>query len=298
MNDKYDGPAVVAATDIELSELAGRRFTICTGERRVVAASDPEKYAELRHVVTDIVPKLSRSAPLAEQLTAAEVDRLRPYLKQLDAIGVLLFPTVDITTAADRRLYSFICRRATDPDQVYAAVRAKRVELSGTAELTGAAGQALAAQGIRVGPGDAPPALTVVASVGEEPLLAANREACRDGRALLPILVGPHQVRLGPWTVPGETACLTCFGPGADGAPATCSRGWLTLQPGCAGWVGGLVAHLVLRAFVPSGGHHPWGTVTTVDAVRGEQAVVRAWRDPYCPDCASRAPLAQEWVEA
>ena len=45
------------------------------------------------------------------------------------------------------------------------------------------------------------------------------------------------------------------------------------------------------------GPEHPWGQLTTLDAGTGEQRVVRAWRDPYCPVCARRAPVAQEWVE-
>ncbi|AYA15578.1 hypothetical protein DCW30_23345 [Streptomyces alfalfae] len=59
---------------------------------------------------------------------------------------------------------------------------------------------------------------------------------------------------------------------------------------------GGLIAHLALRSLLPMGAEHAWGRVTTLDVSTGEPSSVTTRRDPFCPDCVTRAPAAREWV--
>ena len=293
-----DTEIAVGAVDTELTELGGGRFEIICGARRFVVEATGEQWTALRDVITAIVPKLRRSAPIGDQLDADELRAVRPYLKQLAAFGVVLFPRVDIDTPAQRRLYSFLARRSDEADRIYASIQRKTIEITGPAAVAEPIRDALSAQGLSVADNAADPALTVVVSTADrDALMAANERNCRDGRSWVPILVTSRRVVLGPWTIPGESACLRC-GPGQDLVPeSTASGSWLTMQPGLLGWIAGLVAHNTLRAFVPMAADHPWGEVVTVDPATGQQFSHRAWRDPYCVDCAVRAPAAAEWVE-
>ncbi|MFJ6822871.1 hypothetical protein [Streptomyces niveus] len=297
----------VGAADVELRALGEGRFELLTGARKFVLRITDEQEKALSEIVTDILPKLFRTVPVREQVTAAEIELLAPYVKQLASMGVLLFPRQSIETVADLRLYSFIARRTAEADKVFGSVKAKRVTLTGPDRLTTVFAGPLRDQGLTVDGAGAHPrtetdtdaALTVAVSLGDEAGLdAINRRLCGEGRSWLPVLVTPGQLRLGPWTMPGESACPRCYGPPrpvADDLPATGS--WLTLQPGFLGWAGGVLAHMTMRGFVPMGAEHPWGRITTIDAARCEQTSVRAWRDPYCAVCAPHAPARQEWAE-
>lgn len=296
----------VGATDVELRTLGEGRFELLTGARRFVLKITGEQEAALSAILTDIVPKLSRTVPLGEQIAAAEIALLAPYVKQLASMGVLLSPGHTIGTAADLRLYTFIARRTAEPDKVFGSVKAKRVTLTGPDRITTVFAALLKDQGLTVGDDDradtdddAHPALTVVVSLGDEAELDdTNRRLCGERRSWLPVLVTPDRLRLGPWTMPGESACPRCYGPPPpvpDDLPATGS--WLTLQPGFVGWAGGVLTHMAMRGFVPMGAEHPWGRITTIDAARCEQTSLRAWRNPYCAVCAPYAPARQEWAE-
>lgn len=292
----------VGAADVELRSLGEGRFELLTGARRFVLRITGEQEQALSEILTDILPKLSRTVPVREQTTAADIALLAPYVKQLASMGVLLFPGHTIGSAADLRLYTFIARRTAEPDKVFGSVKAKRVTLTGPDRVTAVFADLLRDQGLTVGGGSptgADAALTVAVALGDEAGLDdTNRRLCGDGRSWLPVLVTPDQLRLGPWTMPGESACPRCYGPPrpvADDLPATGS--WLTLQPGFLGWAGGVLAHMAMRAFVPMGAEHPWGRITTIDAARCEQTSLRAWRDPYCAVCAPYAPALQEWAE-
>ncbi|WP_432092992.1 hypothetical protein [Streptomyces sp. bgisy100] len=347
---------VVGATDVELTALGNSRFEIIAGARKFVVEAKGESGETLRHLLTEVVPKLSRTAPVREQLTADEAERLRPHMKNLAAMGVLLQPRETIGSKAELRLYSFISRRTSSPDAVFASVR-RDITLTGPSRVTDVLGEALRRQGLRVrdaadapdsehcedfaagaarasgaaGADDrtgntAPDGLTIVVSLADEASLdrAAHR-LCADRRPFLPVLVTPEQVRLGPWTMPGESACPRCSAPdraalgdtgvsavadglARDGAagdgpqrrtttPAVAHDSWPSLQPGCLVWAAGLTAQLTLRAFMPMGAEHPWGRIVTLDPVTCEQTSVRAWRDPYCACCATAGPVAQEWLE-
>ncbi|MCW7944585.1 hypothetical protein AAW14_21880 [Streptomyces hygroscopicus] len=274
------------------------------GPRKFVLKADDRQWESLRYVLAELVPKLRRSVPLREQVSRVEIERLAPYLKQLTSMGVLLRPCGGIDTDADLRLYSFVARRSAEPDEVFGRVKNKRIEIEGNGRMPAALADALSAQGLAVGERGGPePALTVVVSHEDEAALgAANRRLCGRRRPWLPVLVTPRRVRLGPWTMPGESACPRCLAPGSAGSGGAreqraAQESWFTLQPGFVAWAGGVVAHMALRAFVPFGAEHPWGRITTIDAGTCEQTSLRAWRDPYCEVCAEHAPTAQEWVE-
>ncbi|MER5970407.1 hypothetical protein ABT112_11845 [Streptomyces sp. NPDC002055] len=350
---------VVGATDVELTALGNSRFQIIAGARKFVVEAKGESGETLRHLLTEVVPKLNRTAPVREQLTAAEAERLRPHMKNLAAMGVLLQPRESIGSKAELRLYSFISRRTSSPDAVFASVR-RDITLTGPSRVTDVLGEALRRQGLRVrdaadapdsedseagaagaagaarasgaaGADDrtgntTPDGLTVVVSLADEAALhRAAHQLCAEHRPFLPVLVTPEQIRLGPWTMPGESACPRCSAPygaslgdtgvgtvadglAGDGAtaddtprrtttPAVAHDSWPSLQPGCLVWAAGLTAQLTLRAFMPMGAEHPWGRIVTLDPVTCEQTSVRAWRDPYCACCATAGPVAQEWLE-
>lgn len=295
----------VIATDVEFRILGDGRFEIAAGGRRSVAVGDPAQVHALSRVMHEILPRLRRSVPLGEQLPEDDLARLRPFLKQLLSLGVLLTPAGGVETDEDLRLYSFISRRTDRPDETFAAVKTRRVDVYGPAEVTGAWAPLLAAQGIVLGAvgeddgaaGDGPAALTIVAATDEARLRSANRRLCASRRSWVPVLLTPDRIRIGPWTMPGESACLRCLpSTETETAPASVPAGWLTFQPGCLGWAAGLITHLTLRAFVPLGGEHPWGTVVSLDAVGCGQRTVRAWRDPYCDDCAEHVPATLSWA--
>jgi hypothetical protein len=288
----------VGAIDVELRTLGYRRFEVATGARRFVLAADESEWESLRRAVTEIVPKLSRSLPIREQLAGDETELLRPHVTQLTSMGVLLHPREAIDSTADLRLYSLIARRSPSPDDVYASVKGKTIQIVGPADATAVISEVVCAQGLSVETDPAQPALTIVVSMGSESAVVdANERLCQQGASSLPVLIMSRRARVGPWTIPGESACLGCMPAGDDDMSGAVAGSWLTTQPGFLYWVGGLIAHLALRALIPIGAEHPWGQITTIDAVTAEQTTVRAWRDPYCPVCAQRRPTAQEWAE-
>ncbi|WKU48157.1 hypothetical protein Q3V23_31155 [Streptomyces sp. VNUA116] len=308
---------LVGATDVEWTALGNSRFQLLAGPRRFVIEAEAEKAETLRHLVTEVVPKLRRTAAVREQLAAHEVERLLPYAKRLADMGVLLHPREPIDSDAELRLYSFIARRSAAPDKVFASVR-RPIAIDCPPRLADALTGALRRQGLRprdAGPaGDGPraatgaraadDALTIVGALADESALAdATRELCRRGGPFLPVLVTSSRIRTGPWTLPGESACPHCTAsyalPATGTADATglAHDSWNTLQSGCLEWAAGLIAHLALRALVPMGTEHPWGRVVALDPATGEQSSARLWRDPYCAVCATPGPLAQEWRE-
>ncbi|WP_093168015.1 hypothetical protein [Sinosporangium album] len=268
----------------------------------------------MSRVLTETLPKLRRSVPLHEQISEKEIVALRPFLNQLMSLRLLLCPTPGtVGSDADLRLFTFISRRTDRADEMFAAVKARRVQVVGPPEVTAAWTSALAAQGLSAvdhgqadlgvfAPGESGDArrtgLTIVAAADEDMLTFANRRFCAQKRSWLPVLFTPDRIRIGPWTMPGESACYCCAVPAAEGRAeaGAVPSSWLTYQPACAAWAGGLIAYTVLRAFVPMGGEHPWGRVTTLDAARCEQVSRRAWRDPYCRDCAEEAPVTLTWA--
>lgn len=244
-------------------------------------------------------------------------------------------PTPIIGGPTDVQLYSYVSRRSPDPDRVYRLARAKRIAVHGPEHWVTAVVAGLREQGLTVTAGeswfpgdDVPPAndvdLAVVIGTYADPaaaeraegLAGVNRAWAAAGLSWVPVVVRPTTVQLGPWTLAGDSACLGCLlgaGLPARGAvvghsgsaatdfrPASVrseSKGWTSSQPAALRWATGLLSHLMLRAFVPIGQYHPWGTVNVLDAERLEHSSIRVWRDPSCPDCGSLTPRLEEWIE-
>ena len=113
-------------------------------------------------------------------------------LRSLHAAGMLVDPGV-VTTATRSRAAATVSVQATGP----AALDAARL---------------LRAAGCPVAPPDAAPAAATVAlviAVGE-PRREVVDAHLRDGRAHLPVTATPGGFTLGPFVVPGTTACLRC----------------------------------------------------------------------------------------
>jgi hypothetical protein len=287
----------VAATDVGLRMRGPGRCEIDVGPRTYALKANPDAVRQLADVLTQVVPRIRRSAPVRRQLSTDEARRLEPFAARFRDMGILLFPgeKARVTDEPGRRLYSYICRRTEEPDRIFADLRAKPISLSGPAEIVSVWSSLLAEQGLSL-TGQDPPALRIVAACDEASLAAANRRLCAEGADWLPVLFGAQRVRIGPWVRVGESGCLRCHLPSHPAQPASHPAGWATFQPGCLHWTGGLVAHLALRSLLPMGAEHAWGRVTTLDASTGEQSSVTTWRDPFCPDCATHAPAAREWV--
>ncbi|MFI0976742.1 hypothetical protein ACH4SP_06900 [Streptomyces sp. NPDC021093] len=286
----------MAAADVGLRLRGPGSCEIDVGPRTYVLKADPDAVRQLADVLTQVVPKLRRGAPVLRQLTADDAGRLAPFVKRFRDMGILLFPgeKACVVDEPSRRLYSYICRRAEDPDRVFADLRAKRIAVSGPEEIVSVWSHLLTEQGLSLTGPD--PALRIVAASDEANLATANRRLCAEGTDWLPVLFGAQRVRIGPWVRVGESGCLRCHLPSHPARSAPRPAGWATLQSGCLHWTGGLIAHLALRSLLPMGAEHAWGRVTTLDASTGEQSSVTTWRDPFCPDCAAHAPAAREWV--
>lgn len=307
----------VAAADVGLRTRGPGSCEIDVGPRTYAVKAEPDAVERLTAVLTRVVPGLRRSAPLREQVSTHDARRLEPFVERFRDMGILLFPgeEVDVTDEPGRRLYSYVCRRTEEPDRVFADFRAKRIAVTGPEEIVSVWSPLLAEQGLSLAKQDLTlaeeesslageeshrteqgPALRIVAAYDGTGLAEANRRLCAEGTDWLPVLFGAQRVRIGPWVRVGESGCLRCHLPSAPPRPAPRPAGWATLQPGCLHWAGGLIAHLALRSLLPMGAEHAWGRVTTLDVSTGEQSSVTTWRDPFCPDCATRAPAAREWV--
>lgn len=320
-----DSTVVVAAPDVG-SEFLDGRWRVTTAVRSVEVRLDAERSRAVRRVVRDILPRLDRALPLREQLGPGDVDRLAPLLEPLRSIGVLLLPTpaaaTQIVDADTLGLYCYLARRSGDADAHFEQLRSRRIDVVGPPALVSAWSSSLRRQGLLVGAdrawdgsGEAPrpadAALTVVAVLSREAsgadaahsLSSLNERWCRAGQRWVPALVTPKTIRIGPWTAPGQAACLGCApasGGDRDARPVAWSTAtaWSTCQPGPVAWAGGLLTHQALRAFVPVAEHHPWGSETTLDTERLAQHTVRLWRDPHCLHCGTPGGRSQAWREA
>ncbi|TYK50614.1 hypothetical protein [Actinomadura decatromicini] len=292
---------LVAASDVEVRfGDAGGKCEIAVGPRAFSLAAGEDSLDALAEVLLRVVPRLRRAAPAAEQLSAAEVATLEPYVERFREMGVLLFPgdEVVIDDEPGRRLYSYVARRAADPDRAFMGVRAKRIVLRGPEHVVSVWGRLLSEQAIQVEQADEEADLNIVVASDEEVLMAVNRALCSARRNWVPVVFSPQSVRIGPWVKAGESGCLRCFVPPdtAAGKERSARPGWATMQAGSLHWTGGLLSHLALNALLPMGAEHPWGRVTTVDVVAGEQRSVTTWRDPFCDDCGERSVPHREWV--
>ncbi|WP_447041563.1 hypothetical protein [Streptomyces sp. DSM 118878] len=311
----------MAAADVGLRMRGPGSCEIDVGPRSYAVRADPDAVRQLATVLTRVVPGMRRSAPVRRQLSPDDARRLEPFVQRFRDMGILLFPgkEVSVTDEPGRRLYSYVCRRTREPDRVFADLRAKHIAMSGPEEVVSAWSPLLVEQGLSLAeqemtPAGREPALRIMAAHDGASLAAANRRLCAEGTDWLPVLFGAQRVRIGPWVRVGESGCLRCHVPDLPGLPeltdlpdrpdlpsatgrsAFHPAGWATFQPGCLHWTGGLIAHLALRSLLPMGAEHAWGRVTTLDASTGEQSSVTTWRDPCCPDCATQASAAREWV--
>src|ERR1017187_5939570 len=109
----------VAAADVEYLAREPERCEIAVGLRTYSLAADRDALQSLADVVLQIVPRMRRSVSVGRQISSAEAGRLAPFVERFRDMGILLFPGngTAIEDEPGRRLYSYICRRAADPDR-------------------------------------------------------------------------------------------------------------------------------------------------------------------------------------
>jgi hypothetical protein len=289
----------VAAADFQVLNRDPGRCEVAVGPRTYALDGEPEALRALVEVALEVVPRLRTTVQPGRRLSAAEAERLAPFVERFREMGILLFPGVEIADEPARRLYSFVSRRSVEPDKVFTRLAEKGVRLSGPPRVVEVWQRAVAEQGLTLAAATAEDAaLSIVMACEEESLAEANRRMCAAKASWLPVLFGERHVRVGPWVRVGDSGCLRCYRPPGPehargrGAP----DGWAALQPGVLNWAGGLVAELALRALLPMAADHPWGKVTLLDVPAGTQSAVTAWRDPFCSDCAEHSPAPGEWA--
>jgi len=318
-HDALSGIAIYP-TDIIFQEIEGGRHQITAGDRNYVIQTDTENARMLDNAINTVLPRLRADAPMREQLSLSEMDMLTPCIDQLKAIGVLLFPSREaadrIHTAEDVKIYTFCARQASDADAAFVGLKSQQIVLCSPNYLAENLLKPLQRQGFDVQcHADAPTAVAAAASgaAADVVVLAASTSAwrlesmnaifVRNHMRWVPVVYSPTIVQIGPWTAPGQTACLSCMGRTNAEEPISESAfwngavaSWLSLQPGALTWIAGLIAHLALHATVPFGEGHPWGRVTRVNVASWSQETFPVWRDPYCRVCAKSMPAIQEWV--
>lgn len=300
----------VAAEDVAVAPVGQERLTVSTGTRTVTIAVDPDSAGTLMRVLTEIVPQLRRSQSFTEDLSPDQRRQIEPYLEDLLGIGVLLDAPPHITTDAERGLLTFLARRTADAKAAYLRAQEQHFQLIGPDEVVGRWAAAFDAQGLRLTPAgsdraDGAGRCTVIELIVDPGTLRERAAAHHaQGSSWVPVVLEPSRARLGPWTLPGETACPVCpatlhaqeASPPRHGTGASAS--WLSRQPGAQEWIGGLLAHSALRIVAPAGPHGPWGQRFDLDLLRTEQTATTVWKDPFCPVCGPEPHPHRQWIEA
>jgi bacteriocin biosynthesis cyclodehydratase domain-containing protein len=314
---------VLGATDAHVEVLSEDTFCIWTGTNQYTVSTPSAEARLLRNVVTDILPRLTKAAPLGQVLSDPELDLARPILGQLSDMKLVFLPTDSVAAALhtddDVRLYTYLARRSSEADRLFSLLKAQPIAISGRPpELVAEWCAVLRRQGLNLtgtpeaGGQPAGAAVTVWVSVGKQDpeLLAVNARFHDAGQRWVAATFDRTEIRLGPWIDGEETACYACLpaienvaangagGSGRSRPGPESATSWTTLQPGAVQWAGGVLAQLMLRALLPIGSAEPsWGRITVIDTGRMEQYSRRVWKDPYCPVCSRRGPMVQEWVE-
>lgn len=297
-----DSP-LIAASDVTF-ELRGKSpLTITTGSSTYTLEATPSQAEQLREVLTEIVPLLRDSEAFARDLDEAQVDALSPYVDDFVKMGVLLEAPQDINSEAQRRFFTFLARRTKNTRSTYEHAREQRFRLIGPEELVGHWRTAFEAQGLSIDTSESASTICVELVANMEKLPEISRKYHAAGTAWSPVVLSPTGASIGPWVIPGETACPMCpvsldgVGLYSTRSHVGLSTSWLSMQTGSLAWVSGLLTHSALRVVAPAGPHSPWGRRIDLDFLRTLQETVPVWKNPYCELCGPAPRPMRNWTE-
>jgi bacteriocin biosynthesis cyclodehydratase domain-containing protein len=271
---------------------------------------------------------------VAREVGAASPGELAPVLERFRRAGLL---DVDAGPSPARGLpplLRLLADQGADATAVAAELAGGRAAVLGAGMLSAAVADALADVGIGTvsrlsaeTAGDAVEGLedvdvAVMALDGSSPWLAdaVNAAALRSGTPWLAVEAGGAALRLGPFVLPHETACWTCFSlrleandaaAGERGAArrALDAAGQGTaeaddLTPGVAAVACHLAALEVARFFAARTGDAVapalYGQFADYSLLAHRAAPQRVLRLPRCPSCGARArgrPTVRAWME-
>lgn len=294
---------MIAASDVTFEMSDASQIRITTGARAYTLETTPEQADELREVLTDIIPLLRHSKSLARDLSQAQIEVLRPYVESFVKMGIILEAPSDIDTEAKRRLFTFLARRSSNVRKTYEQAREQRFRFMGPDNLIELWRTAFETQGLSVDTSESASSICLELVVNVERIPEISRKYHLAGTAWTPVVLTPTGASLGPWVLPGETACPMC--PESHGGAESYSTGdaiginpsWLSAQTGSLAWIGGLLTHSALRVVAPTGPHSPWGRRIDLDFLRTEQETVPVWKDPFCAVCSPRPRPTRLWIE-
>lgn len=294
---------LIAANDVDFETTDKCHIRITSGTKSYTLKGTPEQIAELKVILTDILPLLRRSESLISDISLEQFETLQPYVLELLRMSVLLKSPKGINTEAKRNLFTYLARRTTNASSVYKRAREQQFRIIGPSEPVERWRLDFERQGLSVNTSDADGSIHLEV-VSDEETLREQSEYYHAARiSWAPVIIGPTRASLGPWVIPGETACPIC--PEAfDGLKSTMIRpegsakaSWLSRQSGSLTWISGLLTHAALRIVAPAGPHSPWGRRIDIDFLRAEQETVSVWKNPYCPVCGPSPHPTRLWVE-
>lgn len=302
MNTSKPTSFLIAASDTAFEVVDASHIAIMTGARTCTLESTPEQTKDLLDVLANIVPLLKESESLARDLSQPQRETLQPYIEDFIKLGVVLEAPPDIDTEAKRRLFTFLSRRANNAREIYAQARRQDFCISGPHQFIEPWRSAFEAQGLSIQPSKTPDSISLelVTNAAEIPRLSKQHHSA--GTAWAPLVLNPTGASIGPWVIPGETACPLCpelavTGSQPAGPPQDANSSWLSLQTGPLSWVGGVLTHLALRVVAPVGPHSPWGRRIDLDFLRTEQKTVSVWKNPFCAVCGPTSRPQRVWSE-
>lgn len=295
---------LVAASDVTFKRDDPSHIIITTGAKTYTLEAAPEQVDELRNILADIVPLLRDSESLARSLSPDQTKVLQPYVQDFVTMGVLLEAPQDIDTEAKRQFFTFLARRTSNANAAYKSAREQRFRFVGPDEPVRRWRTAFEEQGLAVDASETAASICIELVVDAKYLPEISGKYHAAGSAWVPIVLTPTGATVGPWVIPGETACPVCSESlgGLDtyfAKPVVrgIKTSWLSLQAGSLAWIGGLLTHSALRVVAPAGPHSPWGRRIDLDFLRTEQERVFVWKDPYCAACGASPRPTRLWIE-
>lgn len=125
---------LIAANDVDFETTDKCHIRITSGTKSYTLEGTPEQIAELKVILTDILPLLRRSESFISDISLEQFETLQPYVLELLRMGVLLKSPKGINTEAKRNLFTYLARRTTNASSVYKRAREQQFRIIGPSE--------------------------------------------------------------------------------------------------------------------------------------------------------------------